>query len=131
MFQATGTNDRPGSIGLDDIVMTDGCKYSGEPLPGYTTLAPTTPGPTTPLVCNPSWLFCAEDQDTCVTPEQMCDFYPNCPTGSDDEEMCGKLTFDLTFPPLDNLCVLSKTLHARSEHSQFYLHRPFTRNRNL
>ncbi|XP_071851180.1 MAM and LDL-receptor class A domain-containing protein 1-like isoform X5 [Apostichopus japonicus] len=98
VFQATGTNGNPGSIALDDIVITEGCTYTDDPLPGFTTPAPTSPGPTTPLQCNPSWYICENDADVCVTPDQMCDFFPNCLTGSDDEGLCGECEFD------DGLC---------------------------
>ncbi|KAJ8050465.1 MAM and LDL-receptor class A domain-containing protein 2 [Holothuria leucospilota] len=94
VFQAVSGDGSEGSIALDDIVFTEDCTYSEDLLPGFATTTPMSPGPTTPQECNPSWYICESDADVCVTPAQMCDFFPNCPNNADDESMCGSCDFD-------------------------------------
>ncbi|KAB1279648.1 Apical endosomal glycoprotein [Camelus dromedarius] len=109
-----------GVIGLDDLILSAGCKpvpgepfdcplSSGEvpPSPSNPCSAPTevsgpppglwAPGPLPQPsslqlwnFCEPGYLFCG---DLCVPPEQLCDFQQQC-LGGEDEQDCGTTDFE-------------------------------------
>ncbi|XP_074218773.1 apical endosomal glycoprotein isoform X9 [Camelus bactrianus] len=84
-----------GVIGLDDLILSAGCKpvpeVSGPP-PGLWAPGPW-PQPSSLQLwnfCEPGYLFCG---DLCVPPEQLCDFQQQC-LGGEDEQDCGTTDFE-------------------------------------
>ncbi|CAB4029849.1 MAM and LDL-receptor class A domain-containing 2-like, partial [Paramuricea clavata] len=82
-----GTNYQ-GDISIDDVSLTPYCKR-GSTLP---TAPPTSPQPTTPGPCGSGRFQCKQSQ-TCISNSQICDYWKDCPDGS-DEAKCGSCTFE-------------------------------------
>ncbi|XP_062064316.1 apical endosomal glycoprotein [Lepus europaeus] len=86
-----GQSGPGGVVGLDDLVLSDGCK----PVPETRPLGPRVPPPQLSRLqprdpCTPGHLSCG---DLCVPPEQLCDFQTQCPEG-EDEQGCGTTDFE-------------------------------------
>ncbi|XP_074187490.1 apical endosomal glycoprotein isoform X3 [Rhinolophus sinicus] len=84
-----------GVVGLDDLILSDGCQpvleVSHSP-PGLWSPA-SWPGPSSlqpQRFCEPGHLSCG---DLCVPPEQLCDFQQQC-EGGEDEQECGTTDFE-------------------------------------
>ncbi|KAM5259522.1 apical endosomal glycoprotein isoform 4-T4 [Hipposideros larvatus] len=85
-----------GVVGLDDLILSDGCKPVLEvshPSPGLWAPAPyPDPSSLQPQgFCEPGHLSCG---DLCVPLEQLCDFQQQC-EGGEDEQECGTTDFEL------------------------------------
>ncbi|XP_057580718.1 apical endosomal glycoprotein [Hippopotamus amphibius kiboko] len=92
-----------GVVGLDDLILSDGCRpVGGEPSGRPSPREPHSPALLTPAppqqrrpahpwnFCEPGHLSCEE---LCVPPEQLCDFQRQCPGGEDEQE-CGTTDFE-------------------------------------
>ncbi|XP_074145211.1 apical endosomal glycoprotein [Sminthopsis crassicaudata] len=91
-----------GVVGLDDLILNQHCKQVSkvEDIRPPATSAPDVPrhhqdaktGPRTPAdnFCEPGQFSCGE---LCLSPEQLCDFVPQC-AGGVDEENCGGTNFE-------------------------------------
>ncbi|XP_051832908.1 apical endosomal glycoprotein [Antechinus flavipes] len=91
-----------GVVGLDDLILNQHCKQVSkvEDIRPPATSAPDMPrhhqgtktGPRTPAdnFCEPGQFSCGE---LCLSPEQLCDFVPQC-AGGVDEENCGGTNFE-------------------------------------
>ncbi|XP_077005114.1 apical endosomal glycoprotein [Tamandua tetradactyla] len=87
-----------GVVGLDDLILSAGCKLLSEAPTGHilppVSLAPALqsqpPRPRPQDLCEPGHLSCG---DSCVPPEQLCDFQLQC-QGGEDEQLCGTTDFE-------------------------------------
>ncbi|XP_054440751.1 apical endosomal glycoprotein [Pteronotus mesoamericanus] len=80
-----------GVVGLDDLILSDGCKPAlGEPAEPPPPRASAPPGLPPQSSCEPGHLSCG---DLCVPPEQLCDFQQQCAEGQ-DERGCGTADFE-------------------------------------
>ncbi|XP_012863152.1 apical endosomal glycoprotein [Echinops telfairi] len=85
----SGQTGPGGVVGLDDLILSDGCTPAPEPAtlqaPPPESWAAAPLPPKTRALCEPGHLSCG---DLCVPPEQLCDFQQQCPEG-EDERQCG------------------------------------------